>query len=231
MKVFSPVLSAVAALFLIAPLSASADMYQEGDIIVRAGIGVVEPNDDSGPVLAASNGVGVKSDTQLAITGSYMLSKHFGVELLAATPFKHELVGTGGLSGVSIGETKHLPPTISFQYYFPNADLPIHPYIGAGVNYTAFFSEKTDAGLAATLDGALSNPGITSTDIELDNSFGLAFQAGMDIELNENWSLSGAVWYIDIDTEATITTNTAASVKVDVDIDPWVYMAGISYRY
>lgn len=62
-------------------------------------------------------------------------------------------------------ETEHFPPTVSLQYHFnPNGNL--RPYVGAGVNYTLFFSAKTRGALA-------------DSKLELDPSFGLAAQAGL----------------------------------------------------
>ena len=69
----------------------------------------------------------------------------------------------------------------------------------------------------------------------LDDSFGYALQAGIDVPIDERWSFNAGVWYIDIDTSAQITAKsggtTLAKVKFDVDIDPWVYNIGIAYRF
>lgn len=71
-----------------------------------------------------------------------MIKENIAIELLAATPFSHDIKGTGALAGVGkVGETKQLPPTLSVQYHFsPKAS--VRPYVGAGINYTIFFSEK-----------------------------------------------------------------------------------------
>ncbi|MGB5324316.1 MAG: OmpW family outer membrane protein [Pseudomonadales bacterium] len=86
-----------------------------------------------------------------------------------------------------------------------------------GVNYTMFFEEKTDQ---TTLPG---------TRLSLDDSFGFAVEAGFDFALNENWGVGLEIWYVDIETEATISG--AVNAKVDVQIDPIVYMAGLSYKF
>ena len=50
-----------------------------------------------------------------------------------------------------------------------------------------------------------------------------------------SWAFNAAVWYMDIDTEATINAKSggmqADKVKFDVHIDPWVYNIGIAYRF
>jgi outer membrane protein len=109
------------------------------------------------------------------------------------------------------------------------------PYVGAGVNYTNFFEEKTTQTLTNTYDAVAGNPGIDGTDIKLDDSFGLAAEIGLDYMITENVGINAAVWWIDIDTEATINAYAGNAVAdtstIDVDIDPWVYMVGVSYKF
>jgi outer membrane protein len=62
-----------------------------------------------------------------------MLSEDWGVGVLAATPFKHDIT----VGGKTIGSTKHLPPTVTAPYHFSLGDA-VHPYVGLGVNYTIF---------------------------------------------------------------------------------------------
>jgi len=211
--------------------------YEAGDLVLRAGAATVDPDASSGNVNLVGTGeldgwkVDVDSDTQLGLTGTYMLTDQVAVGVLAATPFKHDINGAGSaLSGAGkLAETKHLPPTITVQYFpMPNGSK-FQPYVGAGFNYTNFFQEET----TQTLTNAV---GAASTDIKLDDSFGLAAEIGADYMLTENVGINAAVWWIDIDTEATIGAydaggNRVATAKVDVDIDPWVYMVGVSYKF
>lgn len=101
------------------------------------------------------------------------------------------------------------------------------PYAGVGVNYTTFFEEKTHP----TLTGAL---GVASTELKLDDSVGVAVELGMDYMLSDNFGLNAAIWWADINTDATITAFdaagnvTARTDKFDVEIDPhglhgWLY--------
>ncbi len=46
--------------------------------------------------------------------------------------------------------TKHLPPTLTAQYHFDLANKKVHPFVGAGINYTHFFDE--DIGSAEGTD-------------------------------------------------------------------------------
>ncbi|SEI56018.1 outer membrane protein [Allopseudospirillum japonicum] len=224
----------------VAAVAQPAFAYDAGDMIVRAGVATVAPNDESGFVMDTSTqdkllGVEamaeVDNDSQLGISFTYMLSPTMGIEVLGATPFEHDIKGAGALKGVTIGSTSHLPPTITAQYYpLGGTDSKAQPYVGLGVNYTVFFDEKTTDQFTQTLSGLLNAPGI-STDIELDNSFGVAAQLGIDYALTENVMLNAAVWYIDIDTTADVKVNGNTAAQVDVDIDPTVYMLGVGYKF
>lgn len=211
---------ALAVLLSSACISAPSIAHEAGEIFVRVGAVQIEPDASSGQVLGG--GVDVDNTTGLGFSGTWFATQHIGIELLAALPFEHDIVGTGGLKGLDIGETKHLPPTLSLQYY-PLANSKFQPYVGIGLNYTTFFDSNT----SDTLDGALGG----KTDISLDDSFGVAFQVGADWQLNEKWYLNAAIWKIDIDTAADISLNGVKAASVDVSIDPLVFMAGIGYAF
>ncbi len=231
-------------------LAQSAFAYDAGDMFVKGGIATVDPQEkssdifittpDLGPATGAQ--VGVNSDTQLGLVFTYMATDRVGIELLAATPFKHDLSGTGVLAGAGkLGDTKHLPPTLSVQYYLADPADKFQPYVGAGINYTIFFDEGT----TPTLTGAIgtladlaagSSLGVTATSTKLDieDSIGASLQAGFNYEITENIGLNAAVWWINIDAEAEITAQTnigTVKAKVDVEVDPYVYMLGAYYKF
>ena len=93
-----------------------AQAHQAGDWVVRFGAATVEPDVDSDAFAVApltGGTVDVDSDTQAGVTVTYMLKDWFGIELLAATPFEHDLyLEDTALGRTRIGETKHLPPTV-----------------------------------------------------------------------------------------------------------------------
>ena len=138
-----------------------------------------------------------------------MYTDNVGIELLAATPFNHDLTGTGGVT-TKVGKAKQLPPTLSLQYHF-NPAAKVKPYVGVGLNYTVFFSEKPIAPL---------------TSLKLKNSFGLAAQLGVDVKMQNDWYFNASVRYINIETTASTNLGT-----VDVDINPWVFSIGFAKRF
>jgi outer membrane protein len=195
----------------------------EGDLLFRFGVASVMPNDDSSEVRPISGtGVSVDDATSVGLTFTYLFTDNIGIELLGALPFKHKIKGDkGAIDGVDIGTVKQLPPTLVAQYYF-RSDSSVRPYLGAGINYTYFFDENADS----ELEGVVGD-----TNIDIDNSVGPAAMAGIDIDVSKNWFLNASIWYIDIDTEATLKTADAGKLQVDVDIDPWVAMIGIGTRF
>ena len=142
---------------------------------------------------------------------SYFWTDHFATELILATS-KHTIGAIDtDLGDLDIGHVWALPPTLLAQYHF-NPDGQIRPYVGAGINYTIFHS--ADAGDLATID--------------YSNSFGLAFQAGVDIGINDHWAFNLDAKKIYINTDASIN---AGAVTAAVDLDPWVFGAGFAYRF
>lgn len=201
---------------LSALMSANVLAHSKGDFILRAGAATVVPNDSSDKILGSDEELKVDSDTQLGLTFGYMFTDNISFEVLAASPFKHNIsTGLGDLG--DIAETKHLPPTFMLQYYFGDAQSKFRPYVGAGINYTIFFDEKFN-----------NKSGLK--DLDLDNSWGLAANLGADYMINDKWFVNGAVWYADIDTEATYTDG-VNKYKTDVEIDPWVFMVGVGYKF
>lgn len=193
--------------------------HQEGDVFVRAGLAAVVPNDSSDKILGSDEELDVDSNTQLGLTLGYMLTNNVSVELLAASPFSHD-ISTDLLGLGKVGETKHLPPTLMVQYYFMEPNSDFRPYVGAGINYTTFFDEKFNStGTAAGL-----------SDLKLDDSWGLAANIGVDYKINDNWFANAAVWYANIETTAKYRAG-GQSMSTDVDINPWVFMIAGGYKF
>ncbi|MEZ8946601.1 outer membrane protein OmpW [Vibrio sp. 10N.247.311.12] len=196
--------------------------HKEGDFIIRAGAATVSPNDSSGAVLDNSDlEFSVDSDTQLGLTFGYMFTDNISFEVLAASPFSHN-ISVNGLGKVA--DTKHLPPTFMVQYYFGQASSDFRPYVSAGINYTVFFDES--------LNGTGKSAGLS--DLSLDDSWGLAANIGIDYMINEDWFLNASVWYADIGTTAKYKQTvggTTTQYSTDVDIDPWVFMIGGGYNF
>jgi outer membrane protein len=190
--------------------SAVAAQAEPGDLLLRIGATTIEPKSNNGNLKGTQIGLDVESATSLTFDITYMFNEHIGIELLAAWPFEHDidLDGAG-----NIGETKHLPPTLSLQYHWTRWGK-FQPYVGAGINVTYFFDEDTK--------GALEG-----SDLDLDTSVGFAGQLGVDYQLSDKWFLNANVRYMNIETDADLDGTKVAEVK----IDPWLYGINVGYRF
>jgi len=225
----SKTLVAVGALGLATAFAIPAAQAEQGDWLIKGGATLVSPKSDNlklgdlevpdvGMVTNAK--LDVKDATSFGFTITYMYTDNWGVELLAAVPFKHDIKLSFDLDGQSmaakIGDTKQLPPTLSLQYHFM-PDQMFSPYVGAGINWTLFSSEKLDPALGAKLS--------------LPDSFGFAAQIGADIYFSKQWFANADIRYIQIETDAKITSDGVTEKLGTVKINPIVYSLMIGYRF
>ena len=187
----------------------------KGDWTLGLGVHQVNPKSDNGALDGSALELGrlpvdVDSDVKPTFTGEYFIADNLGIEVLAALPFKHQI----SIDGVGVvGETKHLPPVVSLQYHFNSAGK-VSPFVGAGLNYTVFFSQKTRGALAGA-------------DLDLDNSWGLAAHAGLDFKVGERGALRVDIRWADIDTEVKVNGANLGTVN----IDPLVYGAAYVRKF
>lgn len=159
---------------------------------------------------AAPLKVDVDNDVKPTITGEYFIADNLGIEVLAALPFKHD-ININGLGRV--GSTKQLPPVVTLQYHF-NSKGKVSPFVGAGVNYTTFFSEDTTGALAGS-------------KLKLQDSWGLAAHAGIDFAIGEKGALRVDMRWIDIDSKVKLNGEKIGTVN----IDPLVYGASYVFKF
>lgn len=195
-------LAAVAA----ATLGTQPALAEKGDLILRGGVHAVNPKSDNSPVVNVDEGYSP------SINLTYFLGDNWAIDVLGALPFKHDV--NLNATGAKVAELKHLPPTVSLQYHFlPNGAM-FRPYVGAGINYTLIFDEKTQGALAGT-------------NLSLDNSSGVAAQIGADFALNDKWAINIEARWIDIDTDATLNGTSLGTVEVD----PFVFGLTLAYKF
>ncbi len=179
-----------------------------------------------------STEVAVNSNTQLGITLDYQLNKNWTLELIAATPFSHDVKVKGSaIDGLSLGSTKHLPPTLLAQYHLDLGDSRFDPFVGLGLNYTNFFKEEVSGELVNTLQALSVTDANDKVELKLKDSWGLAMQAGVNIKLADSWSAHLMLSKMDIDTEGRVLVNDTTIQSVDVSIDPYVWMIGARYSF
>ena len=192
-----------------------------GDIMVRVrAIGVL-PSEGG----AADDGTAViNGDTDLddnivpEIDFTYFITSNIGIELILATTRHQAEVAGSTLGDVRLGEVSLLPPTLTLQYHpFPNDKYS--PYFGVGVNYTITYDVNKGGGSNA----------VTVNNLDFSDEFGFALQAGIDIQIKDNWYFNFDVKKIFVETDINLNQG---SVKVDgANIDPWVIGIGFGYLF
>ncbi|MGJ8662352.1 MAG: OmpW/AlkL family protein [Marinicella sp.] len=214
----------------LAIMSLNVVALEQGDWLLHVRAINVAPNDDSSLISVDGTGVagtGVTVDTgpSLDVSLGYMVTDRWAVEVLADLSSKHSVAANGLASlgvpnGTHVVDTNVLPPTVFMQYQF-NPKGKVRPYAGVGLNYTLFFNDEL-TGAAQSVLGA--------SNLDIDSSFGLAAQFGIDWQLENNWSFNVDLKYIQIDTEATFDT-AIGRASVDIDINPTVIGIGLGKSF
>lgn len=217
------------AIALLTSISATTFANQAGDFLIRGGATSVNPDSNQAAVLLGGDdstmSLSVNDNTQLGLNFVYFYDSNWAVELLAATPFTHDVTIHDpnvvlGVDGAKLAEVTHLPPTLSALYYI-DTSTAFKPYVGVGVNYTHFFKEEFEA--------APKSLGLTN--LQLDGSFGFAAQVGADFEIDKNWSINASVRYISISSDVTFDVAGDSIGKATVDVDPMVYSVMLGYKF
>lgn len=172
--------------------------------------------------------VGLPAGTQTAandnfvptVSVEYYLSHAVSLETICCLT-QHDVDAVAGLPGAElVSDARVIPATLTAKYHF---DLgPVRPYVGAGPTYFLWVSEKP---------GKATIPlGVTRT--RLSDEFGVALQAGVDIDINDKGfglALDAKKYFVD--TTARWYVGNTLAIQTTHKLDPWVLSAGVSYRF
>lgn len=192
--------AAMGALVAATPASAGSNT---GDFMVRVQGTYVDFNDDA-------TGLPIELDNEVIPTATltYFFTNNLAVELFCCFAKLNAELG-----GQNVADFWVFPPALTLQYHFDSMG-GLKPYVGAGVQYIAPFSEKGKGPLIGQ-------------DVEVDDALGFTLQAGIDIEMGQGWYLNADVKKTWI--EHTVSVG-GANVS-DVEIDPWIFSIGLGYRF
>lgn len=198
---------------------------ENGNFMVRVLGSVVAPETDVSSVTlngAPIAGADADVSTQVipALTLTYFVDHNWAVELFCCFT-THNVDGKGTLAPLGeIADSWIFPPVLTLQYHFDHMG-GFKPYVGAGVQYMHFFSEGTGANV------------LNAGSVDIDDAWGLALQAGMDVSLGGGWYLNADVKKVWLNTDVNWNNigGGGANIVADVDIDPWIISAGVGYRF
>lgn len=205
-------------------VSAQAEGWkQAGDILLRGRAVWFKPTESSHTT--RPSGLGGEAEVSNSLVPeldlTYFLTDKLAVEtIFGVTP--HDLVlKRSTLGDVDLGDVWLLPATVTLQYHFdPMTSAQVSPYVGAGLNYTVFFGED-----------APGAPSSIAERIHLQNSFGFALQAGIDVPIKDNWFFNLDVKHVWLDTDLRTDLVGGGKVDADIDLNPFVVGFGIGFRF
>ncbi len=158
--------------------------------------------------VAAGTDVKIGSSVVPELDFTYFLSKNFAAELILGTT-RHTVNLQTASTKTALGKVWLLPPTLNLQYHIPLKG--VEPYFGAGINYSIFYGAKDEG---ATLS--------------YKNAVGFSTQAGMDLNISDNWFLNLDIKKLFLKTDVTVAPSTKLT---GVKIDPWIIGIGIGTRF
>jgi outer membrane protein len=189
----------VAALMVAAVLAGEAQAAA-GDWLVRGRVISVRPSSSSSPVA----GVAANNKATLEADFTRFMTDNIALELILATT-KHDV----NLNGVGLGSVGVLPPTLTAQYHF-SPEAQFSPYLGAGLNYTQFYS--------------VNLPGLNVSR----SSTGGALQAGMDFKVSKDMFINVDLKKIYIKTDVSTA---AGAYLTTLKLNPTVLSIGVGWKF
>lgn len=151
----------------------------------------------------------------------YFVADNFSIETICCVTQHDVDVGAGPLTGAEmVSNAKIVPATVTLKYHFGDGSK-VTPYVGAGPAYFLVLGDKPGAGAA----------GLGATDFDLEDSFGLAVQAGLDIPLGGGMLLSLDAKRYFISADAHWFAGATEVLTTEHKLDPWLLSAGVGFAF
>lgn len=247
----------------VVPLAGTASIYDRGNGSYVPGLtsyNLLKPNQTVLQSVGASLGAGslfngagttISWSVMPTLSLGYYFNKNWSAELICCVS-PHHVQGTGSINGGSVIKTWVFPPTLTLVYHFTNFGA-FQPYLGAGVNFTAYWGTRAgnqpfQIPLPATIVPNTIGS-YTATGASITPSWGVAAQAGMDYMINKEWGWNLDAKWILMEPNAhvygTYTSNLATTtglndpnlnalsvpLNLGVKINPIVISTGLTYRF
>jgi outer membrane protein len=187
----------------------------------------VDATDITGPYVPPGVGISVNDVTTAYLAYVRTLSTHFNLELAIGWPPLTETVGRGPATlgsvpynGELISTARWFAPTLLVNYVFGDETSKWRPYLGAGINYTRFYSRQSTAAGNAASGGP--------TQISLPASVGPAVTAGLGYHPSEHWGFYASYSISQVNTK--LTADTAGVIRTS-HIDFWPHALVVSAGY
>lgn len=199
----------------------SAAAYEQSDRIWRLSVTTMklDPVSDLTVVPPVGGAFDLSSDFRPGVSFTYLVADHIGLSLATAWPFSHDLHLSDSSGRSRVGSAYSMPVTATAQYYLPKFGR-IKPWLGVGLNYMSFSSEKVGRALDASADS-----------VNIQSSTDLLVEAGLDWDIDRLLSLSLTVQQLQADTTVVLKQAGARVDAVDMNLDPLIWSIGVSRRF
>jgi outer membrane protein len=177
-------------------------------------IGVI-PETFSSAITPIGGQVNVSGGVSHELTGTYLLTNHWALQLIAASTEHRISAGDTALGHVDVGSAWVLPPTLTVQYHFL-PDRRFSPYVGVGVTVAFFYATQP------------SEPVVTK--FSLSTTAGPALDVGFDYNFSGHWFANFDAKQMFLNTTANIDS-VAGRVAAKTSLNPTVVGVGIGYRF
>ncbi len=186
-------------------------------------------DDISGPFTPPGLNATIKDVQTPYVAYLHRLSPNFTLEFAFGVPPLTKIYGKGPetlgsvpFNGQYLASARWVSPSVLLEYVFLDDSYKLRPYIGAGVNYTAFIDRNATPAVNAALGGP--------TSVSLSPSVGPAATAGVTYQLSRNWSLMAS--YSASRVDSTLEAHTGGVIRTsNVSFGPqtFVFAAGFSF--
>jgi outer membrane protein len=189
----------------------------------------VKADDLSGPYVPPGANIDAQNVNTLYLGYVRRLSSRFDVELAIGYPPLQKTEGKGPATlgsvpynGQVIATARWLAPTLLVEYKFFDENSKLRPYIGAGVNYTAFYDRNSTAQGNAVSGGP--------TKLSLTSSVGPAGTAGLAYNIGGHWNAYASYSISQVKTK--LNADTAGVIRTShISFGPQVFIASVGYSF
>ena len=151
----------------------------------------------------------------------YFLTPNLSLLALVGLPPETTMSGTGVLSGLTLGKVTYGPAIpITLNYHFRGLGA-FQPFAGVGVNYTIILH---------TRDAAVVH-------LKVKNAWSPVLRVGFDYMVTDHSAFVFAAQKLFLSTSMTGTISPAipalggAPTSANVALNPWIFYAGLAYRF
>ncbi len=169
-----------------------------------------QADDLRGPFVPPGVNAKLKDTTTLYFAYVRRFNEHFSAELALGAPPLTKTLGKGPatlgsvpFNNQEILTARWFAPTLLLTYSFFDESARLRPYIGAGINYTRFYSRQVTPAGEAIVGGP--------TSVSLTTSVGPAATIGLSYRLTRHFSVYGSLSASEVDSD--LTTNTAGVIR------------------